>query len=284
VKQINLKERLKQNKIIIAPGAHDALSAKIITQNGFDAVYVSGSGISASYLGKPDIGLLTQTEMVMHLSNITSITSLPVIADADTGYGNVNNVARTVKDYEKAGVDALHLEDQVFPKRCGHFEGKQLISKKEMIGKIKVAVENRMSPNFLIIARTDACSVYGITKAIDRALAYVEAGADIIFIEAPTSMSDVKLIPQKIDVPLMYDITEGGKSPILTAGELENLGYSIVTFSCSAIRACMKTMQKLFKKLKQEKTTTGMEDIIIGYEARNQLLELNKFINNINNI
>jgi len=228
-KTAQLRRLLSEPGIIVAPGAHNAFTAKIIEQNrGFQAVYMTGSGAAMSILGEPDVGLLTMTEMVTQARNIAKATSLPVIADADTGYGNAINVVRTVKEFEGAGVAAIHLEDQVTPKRCGHFEGKQVVSENEMIGKLKAAVDARYDPDFVIIARTDARAVLGPEAAIQRANAYVEAGADVIFFEAPQSVEELETIVRHIDAPLLVNMDEGTQTPFLKFGQLEKMGFKIV--------------------------------------------------------
>lgn len=262
----------------MAPGAHDAFTAKIIEQTGgFQAVYMTGSGATMSILGEPDIGLLTMTEMVTHARNLANAVSLPVIADADTGYGNVINVARTVREYESTGVAAIHIEDQVTPKRCGHFEGKQVVSQMEMVGKIKAAVDAREDPDFVLIARTDARAVLGLDEAIKRARAYVEAGADVIFLEAPQSLEELKIIVKSIDAPLLVNMDEGTKTPLLTAQELEEMGYKIVIFPRSAPCAAAKTIQELMKLLKETGTTRGFSNRILTFEERNQLTGLARY-------
>ncbi|MBI4187962.1 MAG: isocitrate lyase/PEP mutase family protein, partial [Chloroflexi bacterium] len=234
-KTIKLRKLLKTPGIIVAPGAHNAFTAKIIEQTGgFPAVYMTGSGTAMSLLGEPDVGLLTMTEMVTQARNIANAVSLPVIADADTGYGNAINVVRTVREYERTGVAGIHIEDQVTPKKCGHFEGKQVISLAEMVGKIRAAVDAREDPDFVLIARTDARAVLGLDEAIGRAKAYVAAGADAIFVEAPQSLEELNIIARSIDAPLMVNMDEGTKTPLLTVRELEEMGYKIVIFPRSA--------------------------------------------------
>ena len=262
----------------MAPGAHDAFTAKIIEQTGgFQAVYMTGSGATMSILGEPDIGLLTMTEMATHARNLANAVSLPVIADADTGYGNVIKVARTVREYESTGVAAIHIEDQVTPKRCGHFEGKQVVSQNEMVGKIKAAVDARQDPDFVLIARTDARAVLGLDEAIKRGRAYAEAGADVIFLEAPESLEELKIIVKSIDAPLLVNMDEGTKTPLLTAQELEEMGYKIVIFPRSAPCAAAKTIQELMKLLKETGTTRRFSTRMLTFEERNQLTGLARY-------
>ncbi|MEG2418992.1 MAG: 2,3-dimethylmalate lyase, partial [Eubacterium sp.] len=193
-----MRELLSTKKMVVAPGAHDAMTAKVIGRLGFDAVYMTGYGQSASHLGQPDVGLLTMTEMVARANAIVEAAGVPVIADADTGFGNAVNVMRTVREYEKAGVAVIQLEDQVMPKKCGHMVGREIVSKEEMVGKIKAAVDTRVNPDFMIMARTDARTTKGIDEALERGLAYKEAGADIIFIESPEGEEEMKRINETI--------------------------------------------------------------------------------------
>jgi 2,3-dimethylmalate lyase len=278
-KTTQLRKLLSEPGIIVAPGAHNAFTAKIIEQTrGFQAVYMTGSGVAMSILGEPDIGLLTMNEMVTQAHNLANATSLPVIADADTGYGNAINVVRTVKEFEAAGVAAIHLEDQVTPKRCGHFEGKQVVSENEMIGKLKAAVDSRHDSDFVIIARTDARAVLGLEPAIDRANAYVEAGADVIFFEAPQSLQELETIVRSIDAPLLVNMDEGTKTPLLKFGQLEDMGFKIVIYPRSAPCAAAKTIQDLMQTLLETQTTHGFVDRIVSFEGRNQITGLSRYI------
>jgi carboxyvinyl-carboxyphosphonate phosphorylmutase len=273
-----LRNLLKKPGIIVAPGAHDASTAKIIEQTGgFQAVYMTGSGAAMSILGEPDIGLLTMTEMVTHAHNLALAVNLPVIADADAGYGNALNATRTVKEYESAGVAAIHIEDQVAPKKCGHFEGKQVISQTEMVGKLKAALDARTDPDFIIIARTDSRAVLGLDAAIERALAYVEAGADAIFVEAPQSLAELETIARSIRAPLLVNMDEGTKTPLLTVQELGKMGFKIVIFPRSAPCAAAKTIQELMLLLKQTGTTKGFSDRLVTFEGRNLITGLAKY-------
>lgn len=269
-----LRDLLKSPEILIAPGAHNAFTARIIEQSGFKAVYMTGSGAAMDLLGLPDLGLLTMSEMVAHARNIVQATSLPVIADADTGYGNALNVMRTVREYEGAGVAGLHIEDQVAPKRCGHFSGKEVISREEMIGKIKAALDSRRDQNLVVIARTDARAVLGLQEAIERGVAYAEAGADMIFVDAPESAEELSLIARSIPAPLMANLSEGGKTPLLSAKELQDMGYKLVIYPRSAAGAAAKAIQELMAVLKRDGTTEKYLDRIISFEGRNQITGL----------
>jgi methylisocitrate lyase len=240
------------DEILVLPGAYDALSAKIVEQAGFKAVTLGGYPASASLLAKPDVSLLTLTEMVNQARYIAESVDIPLFVDGDTGHGNVTNVARTVRQFENAGVAGLFIEDQVFPKRCGHMEGKQVIPTEEMITKIKAAVDARMDDDLMLMARTDSLAVYGIDEAIERGNRFAEAGADIIFIEAPPSVEDMRRVCREVKAPMSANMVEGGKTPILTAKELQDIGYSIVTFPLSTLYAAAwgvsAVMRELFTK------------------------------------
>jgi len=249
-----LRQMLSEPGIIVAPGAYDGVSARLIERHGFKAVYMTGAGAAASMLGQPDVGLTTLTEMAAHAGHIASCIALPLIADADTGYGNPLNVIRTVREYERAGVAALHLEDQVFPKKCGHIAGKAVIPAKEFAEKIRAASENRTDPDFIIIARTDARAVNGIDDAIDRGLLYHEAGADVIFVEAPTSREEIERVAREIKAPLLSNQVPGGRTPGLTVSELEKLGYKIVIFPVVGLMAATLAIEKALAQLKETGT------------------------------
>jgi carboxyvinyl-carboxyphosphonate phosphorylmutase len=270
-----LRTLLHRDQPLVAAGAYDGLSARMAMQAGFEAVYASGSSVAASLLGQPDVGLTTFTEMSDQIRRMTAVAHVPLIADADTGYGNAVNVMRTVREYERAGAAGLHLEDQVMPKKCGHFEGKDLIAVDEMVGKIHAAIEAREDPDFLLIARTDARTVAGLAEAISRAKAYVAAGADAIFVETPRSVEEYAEIRRALpDTILVADVTEGGKSPALSAAQYQELGFKIVLFSASAIRAVMRTLQDFYGQARAEGTTNGLLDGIIGFQERNVVLDL----------
>ena len=249
-----LRRMLNEPGIIVAPGAYDGISARLIERHGFKAVYMTGAGTAASALGQADLGLTTLTEMATHAGHIASCISLPLIADADTGYGNPLNVIRTVREYERAGVAALHLEDQVFPKKCGHIAGKAVIPMKEFAEKIRAAAENRTDPDFVIIARTDARAVNGIDDAIERGLRYREAGADVIFVEAPTSREEIERVAREIKAPLLSNQVPGGKTPGLTVTELEKLGYKMVIFPVVSLMSATLAIESALTKLKERGT------------------------------
>src|SRR5260370_11110515 len=232
-----LRTLLAGPDVLVAPGAYDALSARLIAQAGFQAVYMTGFGAGARSLGQPDVRLVTMSEMVSRASALAAVTGdLPLIADADTGYGNPVNVRRTIREYERAGVAGLHIEDQVWPKKCGHMEGKQVIHIDEMAQKVRAAVDARQDPDFVIIARTDANAVNGLEDALCRGRAYREAGADVIFIEAPRSVAELRAIKQAFpDVPLLFNWAESSKTPFLSLDEVQSLGFKLVLFPVSLL-------------------------------------------------
>lgn len=270
-----LRKLLSRDQILVAPGAHDPLVARIIEKEGFEAVYMTGYGTSASVLGQPDVGLLTQTEMAIRAANLVEAVSIPVIADADTGYGNAINVQRTVRLYEKAGVACIQLEDQVAPKKCGHMLGREIISQEEMVGKIKAACDARVDDDLMIMARTDARTNFGIDAAIERGLAYEAAGADIIFIESPESIEEMQKVTSSFNVPVLANMLEHGRTPLLTAKELEDLGYDLVIFCVASTYVIAKAVTKLMKELKTTGTTAGMIDEMIPFNEFNELVGLN---------
>lgn len=267
-----LKELIAKPEIIVAPGCYDGVSARLVEATGFKTAYMTGFGSSASILGKPDYGLLNMTEMVTHGRNLAGSLGIPLIADADTGYGNPLNVMRTVQEYEKAGVAAIHIEDQVFPKRCGHMEGKVVIPMKEHVKKIQAAVDARKE--MLIIARTDSRAPLGFEEAIERSIAYHEAGADIVFIDAPQSLKELQTIPEKVKAPLFVNMTEGGKTPLLSAQELQELGYKIVIFPCVTVFAAFKAMKTVLLELHRTGTSKNALDLLEPFEEYNKSLGL----------
>jgi methylisocitrate lyase len=270
------KKLVLDEEILILPGAYDSLSAKIVEQAGFKAVTLGGYPASASLLAKPDVSLLTLTEMVNHARYIVEAVDIPVFVDGDTGHGNVTNVARTIRQFENAGVAGLFIEDQVFPKRCGHMEGKQVIPTEEMITKIRAAVDARMDDDLILMARTDSLAVYGIDEAIERGNRYAEAGADIIFIEAPPSVEDMRRICREVKAPMSANMVEGGKTPILIAKELQDIGYSIVTYPLSTLYAAAWGVRMAMKALSTNGTTSGYMDKMITFSDFNNLVGLEK--------
>lgn len=268
-----LRQLLSQKEILVAPGAHDVLTAKIIEKTGFKAVYFTGYGQAASHLGSPDVGLLTMTEMVARVRNFVTAVDVPVIADGDTGFGNVINVQRTVREYEAAGAAAIQLEDQVAPKKCGHMTGRQVVPLEEMVGKIKAAVAARQD-DIVLIARTDSRTTMGIEEAIRRGKAFEEAGADVLFIESPESVEEMKLITSSFKVPVLANMVEGGRTPNLPINELQDLGYDLVIFPTASTYVTTKAMLDLMNGLKNSGTTAGMVDRMVPFGQFNDLIGL----------
>lgn len=273
-KNTKFRKLINGKGIMVSVGVYDALSAVIAQKVGFKAITVGGYGISASLLGKPDIGLVSMSEMVSQINYIANSTDLPIIADADNGYGNAINVMRTVREYEKIGVSAILLEDQDMPKKCGHMEGKKLISVEEHQKKIAAAIKARKDPDLIIIARTDSRGVYGINDAIKRSKAYLEAGADMIFVEAPTSREELELIAKKIDAPLVANMIEGGKTPFYSAQELETMGYKLVFYTLGVFYSVAKTLLDFMSNLKEKGTTKEYWDKMLTFDDFNNLIGL----------
>ena len=247
---VRLRALLDSGQTIVAPGAFDSLSARLVEEAGFPAVYMTGFGTSAALIGRPDVGLLTMTEMVENAGRIAACVDIPVIADADTGYGNALNVIRTVGAYEAAGVAGIHIEDQVAPKKCGHMDGKLVIAAEEMAAKVRAAVEARAQPEFLIIARTDARAVEGLERALERARLYHEAGADVLFIEALVSEAEIEEAARAFPgVPLLFNWAEGGKTPPVSLARLTELGYRIVIFPIGTLLAATAAMRAILREI-----------------------------------
>jgi 2,3-dimethylmalate lyase len=259
---------LMDRDMVLAPGCYDPLGARLIEEAGFPAVYMTGFGTAAGRLGRPDVGLLTLSEMVDNARRIAQAVSVPVIADADTGYGNALNVIRTVHEYEAAGVAAIHLEDQVMPKKCGHMEDKALIGAGEMAAKVAAAVAARERPDFLIIARTDARAVEGLDRALERARRYRDAGADVLFVEAPQSTDEIKTIADRFpDVPLLFNYAEGGKTPAVTHEFLRDLGFRLVIFPLSALLAATAAMRSVLAEIRTSGTPIEVLPSMLGFDA-----------------
>lgn len=254
---------------VIAPGAYDTLTARLVQVAGFAAVYLTGGGYSRAN-GYPDVGLLTMTENVQWIARTVETVDIPVIADMDTGYGNAVNVVRSVREYEKTGVAAFHLEDQISPKKCGHYEGKQLVSKAEMVGKIKAAVDTRRDTDLTIIARTDARAVEGLQAAIDRMNAYLEAGADLGFVEAPQNVGELAAIPKAIRKPAVANVFEGGKTPPLPAKQLEAIGYRLGIYPSQTHRAAIAASKKVLAALKRDGHTEAIEHELATFNDREE--------------
>jgi 2-methylisocitrate lyase-like PEP mutase family enzyme len=249
---LTLAQLLAGEQMVLAPGCYDALGARLIEEAGFAAAYMTGFGSAASLLGRPDVGLLALPEMVDNARRIAAAVAIPVIADADTGYGNPINVIRTVQEYEAAGVAAIHIEDQVMPKKCGHLSGKQVIGASEMAAKVRAAVAARSSSDFLIIARTDARAVEGLPAALERARRYRDAGADILFVEAPESVAEIEQVANALtDVPLLFNYAEGGRTPPVTRAALHQLGFKIVIFPIGTLLAATGAIRALLAQIRE---------------------------------
>ena len=258
------RQLLEGPGIVVAPGAYDCLTAALIERAGFEAVYMTGAGTSISKLGLPDLGIATMNDMVRNANAIARTVDIPLISDADTGYGGVLNVQHTIREYEQAGVAGIHLEDQVSPKRCGHLDNKEVISTEEMVQKIRAAGDARTDPDFTIIVRTDALAVTGWADTINRAQAFVDAGADVLFIEALRSREDVERAAKaNFKAPLFYNYVESGKSPLLSTAELEELGYKVVIFPASAILTAIKSIEETLAELKNKGTTQAIIDRMV---------------------
>ena len=261
------RQLLQQPGIIQAPGAYDCLTAKLIQQAGFPAVYMTGAGTSVAQLGYPDLGLATMSDMIANAGSIADILDVPLIADADTGYGGILNVRRTVRQYERAGVAAIHIEDQEMPKRCGHLDDKKVVSTEDMVQKIRAAVDARTDDDFTIIVRTDSIAVTGWEDAMHRCEEYIKAGADALFVEALRTPEEVEQVAKNINVPLLYNFVESGKSPLLSATELEKFGFKIVIYPGSALLAVTNVVQQLMAQLKETGTTAHLMDDMVTLEA-----------------
>lgn len=260
-----LRELLARPGAVIAPGVADALNARLVRQHGFEAVYMTGAGTAAVRLGMPDVGLLTMTEMIDNAARIADSSGLPLIADADNGYGGVLNVRRTIQGFERAGVAGVHLEDQVFPKRCGHLAGKQLVPTQEMVAKIRAAVDARTDSDFLLIARTDAIAAEGFEAAIERAAQYREAGADMLFVEAP----DLAQLPQlqpRLAFPLLYNMAASGKTPFLDKEEIERLGFNLIIYPNWVVLAAIRAASQVLTTLRDTGTIAGLVQDVASFK------------------
>jgi len=271
-----LRDLLTHAAPVMAPGCYDALSALLVEQAGFPCAYVSGANIAYTKLGRPDLGLVSMREVADTITTIRDRVDLPLVVDADTGFGNALNVQRTVRLFERAGASAIQLEDQVTPKKCGHLEGKALVTEAEMIGKIKAAVDARRSGETLIVARTDAIAVEGIDAALDRAAVYAQAGADMLFVEAPQSLDQMQQITVRFKhgPPLMVNMVEGGLTPVKTAAELGSLGFALVIFPGTLMRAYAFMAQSLLAHLKEHGSTRDWADRMVDFKGLNDIIGL----------
>lgn len=271
------KQLLKRDKLLVAPGCFDGLSARLVEEAGFDAAYLSGGAVARS-MGVPDIGLVTMSESVARAAQVVAAVRLPVIADADTGYGNAMNLVRTVREFERAGVAAIHIEDQITPKRCGHLEGKEVIPLAEMEKKLAAALSSRTDSDFCIIARTDARGVNGLDDAIRRAGAFAKLGVDAVFVEAPQSESELEEIPRALPgVPLLVNVFKGGKTPMLPVHRLETMGYRIAIYPSETQRAAIHAMRRALAVLQQEGTTEPIDDALTSFTERDRIVGLEEW-------
>jgi 2-methylisocitrate lyase-like PEP mutase family enzyme len=271
-KRKRFAERIRQRELVSAPGVYDLVSAKLADRMGFDALYMTGYGVVASHLGLPDAGLATYSDMVGRVERIAAMTGTPLVADGDTGYGGLLNVQHTVRGYEAAGAVAIQLEDQEFPKKCGHMLGRRVVPVADMAAKIRVAVDARTDPNFLVIARTDSRTTLGLDEAMRRAEAYLNAGADLLFIESPESIGEMERIGRAFDVPLVANMVEGGRTPILDAPTLQRLGYRLAIFPALGFLAAGAALERAYAGLKARGSSVGLDVPLHPFEDFSALM------------
>jgi 2-methylisocitrate lyase-like PEP mutase family enzyme len=272
-----LKQLFKRNRLLVAPGCFDGLSARLVEEAGFDAAYLSGGALARS-MGIPDIGLVTMSEVIERAAQVVSAVKIPIIADADTGYGNAVNLVRSVKEFERTGVAAIHIEDQITPKRCGHLDGKEVIPLAEMEKKLEAALASRTDPDFCIIARTDARGVHGLEDAISRGRAFAKLGVDAVFVEAPQSEAELEEIPRALpNVPLLVNVFKGGKTPMLPVERLQQMGYRIAIYPSETQRAAIHAMRQALGLLKRDGTTEKMDDALTTFKERDKVVGLDEW-------
>ena len=267
-----LRDLLGRPGPLVLPGCSDALTARLAAQAGFEAIYATGAGIANALLGLPDVGLTTMTEIVEQVGRITSTVDVPVVADLDTGFGNGLNVRRAVAEIERAGAAGAQIEDQVFPKRCGHFDGKEVVSLAEMLARVRAALDARRDPAFVVVARTDALAVEGFEAAVERGRAFAAAGADLVFVEAPISLDELAALPGLIPAPLVVNMVEGGRTPLLGAAELGAMGYRVVLFANTALRAGALAVRDALVELRATGDSRGLVDRLLSWEDRQALV------------
>ncbi len=271
------KQLLQRDRLLVAPGCFDGLSARLIQEAGFEAAYLSGGAVARS-MGIPDIGLVTLSEVIDRAAQVASVVNIPIIADADTGYGNAVNLVRAVREFERSGVAAIHIEDQITPKRCGHLDGKEVIPLEEMGKKLEAALASRSDPDFCIIARTDARGVHGFDDAIRRGRAFAKLGVDAIFVEAPQSEAELAEIPRAIvSVPLLVNVFKGGKTPMLPVDRLQQMGYRIAIYPSETQRAGIHAMRQALGLLKRDGTTEAMDDALTTFKERDKIVGLDEW-------
>ena len=269
-----LRALLARPEPLVLPGCSDALTARLAVGAGFEAVYATGAGIANTMLGVPDVGLTTMTELVDQVARIAAAVDVPVVADIDTGFGNAINARRAIVEFERAGVAAIQIEDQVFPKRCGHFSGKEIIPLAEMVAKLHAVLDARRDPALVVIARTDALAVDGFEAAIERGRAFAEAGADIVFIEAPVELDQLAAMPGRVGAPLVANVVEGGRTPLLGANELGAMGYRIVIFANTAMRVGARAIHDALAELRATGDSRALQDRMLSWEDRQALVGL----------
>ena len=267
-----LRQRLNQSGLLVAPGVFDMVSLRLADSFGFDALYMTGYGTVASHMGLPDAGLATYSDMVGRVTAMAGMARTPLIADADTGYGGLLNMRHTIRGYEAAGAAAIQLEDQEFPKKCGHTPGRRVIPMEDMVRKIRVAVESRTDPNFLIIARTDARTSLGLDEALRRAEAYAKAGADILFVESPESEEEMRTIGRTFHQPLLANMVEGGRTPVLSRQDLESIGYKLAIFPITAMLAAVQAMKTVYEGFQQQGSSTATQVPLMPFADLTRLM------------
>ncbi|MGH7872251.1 MAG: isocitrate lyase/PEP mutase family protein [Candidatus Binatia bacterium] len=271
------KKLLQRDKLLVAPGCFDGLSARLVQEAGYEAAYLSGGAVARS-MGIPDIGLVSMSEAIERAAQVVAVVKIPVIADADTGYGNAVNLVRTVREFERVGVAAIHIEDQITPKRCGHLDGKEVIALAEMEAKLKAALAARTDPDFVIIARTDARGVNGLDDAIERARAFAKLGVDAIFVEAPQSEQELADIPRRLPgVALLVNVFKGGKTPMLPMERLEKMGYRIAIYPSETQRAAIHAMRSALATLKRDGTTESIDAALTTFKERDRVVALDEW-------
>lgn len=271
------RDRLGRRDALLVPGAANALTARVIEDAGFEAIYVTGAGIANTLLGAPDIGLVTMSEIGTTTATISEISALPLVVDMDTGFGNALNTHRAVRVLERAGAYAVQIEDQVFPKKCGHFDGKGVIPTAEMAAKVRAASEAREDPNLLIIARTDARAIEGMDAALERAARYVEAGADLTFVEAPVSVEEMRAITGSLDVPQVANMVVGGRTPLLPKAELAEIGFSMVLYANTALQAAMRAMGDVLGALGRDGDLDAVRDRLANFDERQRFVHKDSY-------
>lgn len=269
-----LRELIDTRRPLVLPGCAEALTARLAEAVGFEALYLSGAGVANVLLGRPDVGLVTMTELVEQVERLSDVVSLPILVDIDTGFGNALNAQRAVRAVERAGAAGIQIEDQLFPKRCGHFDGVDVISLGEMRGKLQAVLDARLDPDLVVVARTDALGVQGFDAAVDRALAFVEVGADVVFVEAPRSMDELRALPERIPAPLVANVVEGGRTPQLSARELGAMGYRIVLFANTALRVAARAAREALEILRSDGDSRRLVGSMLSWDERQALVGL----------